>query len=93
MSQEFAWQFYVGLAAVAIELRGSSQLSPTPETAGHDAVENLTDTTSDLARWDDDGGAPCSPQSVPPSAPTKARQPRQWRTVSAKSPISKGFAR
>ena len=62
VSQEFAWQFYVGLAAVATEHCGSTWLSPAPEAAKRVAlpVARLTDLPSDLARWDDDGGAPRS---------------------------------
>ena len=62
MSQEFAWQFYVGLAAVASEHCGSTWLSPAPEAALRVAIPpaKRADMTSDLARWDDDGGAPRS---------------------------------
>jgi len=81
VSQEFAWQFYAGLAAMATELHRSTWLVSVSETANHDAgsAARLTAITSDLARWDDDGGAP--------------PQPRQPRTVSAKSSISKGLGR
>src|SRR5450631_4953505 len=72
VSREFAWQFYVRLAAVAIEQRGSSGRSPTPQRADHDA--NLTDTP-DLARWDDDGGAPCFSQSFTASGIRKRFSP------------------
>jgi hypothetical protein len=60
VSQEFAWQFYVGLAAIATEHRGSTWLNPAPDSATRVAAPSpeLTDMTSDLARWDDDGGAP-----------------------------------
>ena len=62
MSQEFAWQFYLGLAAVASEHCGSTWLSPAAGAAYRVAASppKLTDMTPDLARWDDDGGAPCS---------------------------------
>jgi hypothetical protein len=66
VSQEFAWQFYVGLAAVAAERRGSSWFGATPETVTRVAArtERVTDLTAALARWDDDGGAARS-QSKP----------------------------
>ena len=60
MSQEFAWEFYAGLATVIAERRKLEWLRVLPDAANVDAdsVATIADTSADLARWDDDGGAP-----------------------------------